>query len=122
MATGIVIAGHGTLRLDNVEVHASSMKAKIGSVKRSKVTAMDGVWGDREEIQAPTLTATIIMTNDISLDWLSNLSGIEIEGACKSGRTFVLEGASITEPPEYSVEDGTCDISFEALSGTETGV
>ncbi len=122
MATGITVAGKGSLRIDGTIYNCTSIKTTIGSEKRSKVVGMRGPAGDKVEIVAPKLTATIIVTPDVSLATLGGYQNVTCEGQMADGRSFVLEGASVTEPPEHSAEDGTCDITMEALSGSESGV
>lgn len=122
MASGITIAGKGSLRIDGVIYNCTSIKTTIGQERRTKMVGMSGPAGDKVEIVAPRMTATIIVTPDVSLQTLSDYVDVTVEGQMADGRSFVLEGASVTDPPEHSSEDGTCDISMEALSGTETGV
>lgn len=122
MASGITIAGKGSLRIDGTIYNCTSIKTTIGAEKRSKVVGMRGPAGDKVEMVAPRLSATVIVTADVSLKKLSEYVDVTVEGQMADGRSFVLEGASIVDPPEHSSEDGTCDVSFEALSGTETGV
>jgi hypothetical protein len=122
MATGITIAGRGSLRIDSTIYNCTAIKTTIGSEKRTKVVGMRGVAGDKVECVAPKLTATIIVTSDVSLATLGGYEDVTVEGQMADGRSFVLEGASITDPPEHSAEDGTCDVSFEAMSGSESGV
>jgi hypothetical protein len=119
---GIVIAGRGSLRVGSKTLSCTAIKATIGAEKRTKVLSMDGPKGDKVEAVAPKLTATVVVTDDVSMDFLSNIENETVEGQTAGGRSFVFEGASITDPPEYDVGEGTCDLSFEALSAEETGV
>lgn len=122
MASGITIAGKGTLRIDGTLYNCTSIRTTIGSETRTKLVGMGGVAGDQVAIVAPKLTATILVTPEVSISTLGGYSNVPVEAQLADGRSFVLEGASTVNPPEHSAEDGTCDIEMQALSGSESGI
>lgn len=121
MPSGITIAGKGSLRIDGVIYNCEDIKASIGIERRTKKVGMRGPAGDVVEMVAPKMDATIIVTPDVSLKTLSDLSDKTVEIQMADGRSYVLEGASLTDPPEHSATDGTCGVAMEAMSGNETG-
>jgi len=94
----------------------------LGGAQRTKVVGMRGVVGDRVEIIAPTITATVVLSEGQSLATLTRVANATCEVQMADGRSYNFEGASGGAPPGHSAAEGTCDISLEALTATETGV
>jgi hypothetical protein len=118
---GVDIAGSGSLRIGGVIYECSEITATKGGKQRTKIVGMRGVAGDRVEIIAPSLTATIIVTAGSSVSALTDISDETAEVQMADGRSYMFEGASGGAPPGHSASEGTCDISLEAMSCTEVG-
>ena len=119
---GVDIAGRGSLRVDGVIYECTEITPSMGGEQRTKIMGMRGVAGDRVEIIAPTVTATIILSPGQSLATLTRVTNATVEVQMADGRSYAYEGASGGAPPGHSASDGTCDVSFEAMSCTETGL
>jgi len=119
MATGITIAGRGSLRIDGVIYNAQKIAITFGTEKRTKMVGLGGVAGDKVEQVAPKLEATIIVTADVSVAALSLLSNTVVSAQMADGRSYILEGASTMDQLKHTAEDGTLDIAFEALACME---
>jgi hypothetical protein len=74
------------------------------------------------EIIAPTITATVLLSPGQSLATLTRVVNETAEVQMADGRSYNYEGASGGAPPSHSAADGTCDVSLEAMSATETGL
>lgn len=118
-ASGITIAGRGSLRINGVIYNAQKISASIGYEKREKMLGLGGIAGDKVTPIAPRLEATIIVTPEVSVSALNLVQGVTVEAQMADGRSYVFEGASVVEPLKHSAEDGTADIAFEALAGME---
>jgi len=119
MATGITIAGRGSLRINGVIYNCSSIKATLGSETREKIVGMRGPAGDKITAVAPTLEATIIVTPDTSITALDAAENVTASVQFADGRSAVFEGASTKSPLTLSAEDGTADITMDAMSSVE---
>jgi len=119
MPTGITIAGKGSLRLDNKVYNCTKLSVTFGAEKTEKLVGMGGVAGDKVTPVVPKIDATIIVTRDVLLSVLSALRNIRAEGTFADGRSFVATGASTADQLKYAAEDGTVDVSLEALSCLE---
>lgn len=122
MAEGITIGGKGSLRIDGTIYNCEDIKPTPSSERRTKKVGMRGPAGDIVEMVAPKLEATIIVTPDVSLKTLGEYSDVTAEVQMADGRSYVFEGASTQDPPTHGANDATCDITMEAMTGTETGV
>lgn len=122
MATGTVIAGAASLRVRSVIYNCTAVSGSLGGYVKTKVIGMRGSGGDKAEYVAPKITATVIADNATSLAAVATWQGETAELQMLSGRSFVLEGASIANAPELNAAEGTFDIEIQADTATETGV
>jgi len=118
-ASGVVISGKGSLRIDGKVYNCSSITPRIGGETLEAVTGFLGVAGYKATPVAPGLTATVIVTPDVSVTTLQAIRNKTVEVQMADGRSFVYEGASQKLQLEVSAEDGTTDVEFDAFSGTE---
>lgn len=119
MPTGITIAGKGSLRLAGKVYNCTKFAVTYGAEKVEKIVGMGGVAGDKVTPVAPKIDATIIVTRDVLLSVLAGLRNVRAEGSFADGRAFVATGASNSDQLKYSAEDGTVDVSLEAISCLE---
>lgn len=118
-ASGVVISGKGSLRVDGKVYNCSSITPRLGSETREAVVGFSGVAGYKVTPVAPGLTATVIVTPDVSVATLQATTNKTVEVQMADGRAYVFEGATQKNQLEHSAEDGTTDVEFDAFSGTE---
>jgi len=122
MASGTVIAGAAALRVNGVIYNCEVVAGSLGGYQYTKVVGMRGSGGDKAEWIAPKLTATIILDNATSMATIKAWKGVTAELQILSGRSFVYEGASIANDPEYDAAEGKCSVELQADTATETGL
>jgi len=122
MASGEVIAGAAALRVRGVVYNCEVVAGTLGGYQYTKVVGMRGSGGDKAEWIAPKLTATIILDNSTAMATIKSWKGETAELQMLSGRSFVYEGASIANDPEYDAAEGKCSIELQADTATETGL
>lgn len=119
MASGEVIAGQGELRVAGKIYNCQKIEPNLGGEQREAVVGYNGVGGFKVTKVAPSISATIIVTPDVSIADLNALTNETAEVQMADGRAYTFEGATTTEPLTHSSEDGTAEWSLQAVTGTE---
>jgi len=116
---GKVIAGRGSLRIDGRIYNCTAIVPTLGSETRETVVGFNGPAGTKVTPVAPSLTATVLVTSDVSVTELQAYDGVTVEVQMADGRSYVFEQATQKNQLGHSAADGTVDVEFDAFTATE---
>ncbi|HXG47686.1 MAG TPA: phage tail tube protein [Methylomirabilota bacterium] len=113
------ITGRVYVKVDG-DLLRSKQGAKLmyGGVRREAVIG-NQVDGFTEEAVAPEVECTISHAADTSLAKLAAIKDATLTFETDTGKTFVLRGAFLTDPPELTGGQGEVPLKFSAISCEE---
>lgn len=94
-------------------VNAKDGTFNTGGSKRESVMADSGIVGYTEEPQAPTLSFKMPNTAGVDIDVLKDLTDINVNITDDNGKSWIMSGAWVDEPPELS--GGEYDVKMTGL-------
>tara|TARA_A200000113_G_scaffold122503_1_gene110099 strand:+ start:1029 stop:1391 length:363 start_codon:yes stop_codon:yes gene_type:complete len=92
---------------------------EVSGVKRESVVGHDAIHGYKEMPKVPYIEGTITDSPELSLERLSNMTGVTVTLSLINGKSIVLNDAWYTGDAKGNSEEGEIDFRFEGLYGQE---
>lgn len=114
------ITGKAIIRVDGEEMRTEDgATLNIGGSSRSSKMGGGKNHGYQEEDVPCSMECNIYHEKDLSLRWLSDITGATVMFETDTGSEFVLRDAFTTEPAVLDSKAGTVPLKMEALACDE---
>lgn len=108
------ITGVATIRVDGQEFPTErGATLNPGGVNRATKMAGRRVFYNEEPV-APTLTATVLHTEDLDIIELGKINNATVLFECDNGQDYMLTGAFVTETTELNSGEGQIRFNMAA--------
>jgi len=108
------ITGIATIRVDGQEFPTErGATLNPGGVNRATKMAGRRVFYNEEPV-APTLTATVLHTEDLDIIELGKINNATVLFECDNGQDYMLTGAFVTETTELNSGEGQIRFNMAA--------
>lgn len=114
------ITGKATIRVDGKELRTEDgASLNIGGQNRKSITAGGKHHGFQEEDVPCSLECNVYHDADLSLRWLSDITGATVMFETDTGKQFIVRDAFTTEPAVLDSKAGTVPLKMEAANCDE---
>lgn len=114
------VAGVAYVKRDGVQYSLKgTLTIQPNETQKESVVGQDGVHGYKESFVAPSISAQVTKTPDLSLKALEGVTNSTITAECADGTTYVLSNAFFSGLAELDAGEGQVTIKFEGMSCNE---